>query len=117
MMDEKNPYDLIWHFKGADARHDAHVTVTSLFCSVLASFNPNILQGRGGIVVRSRPRDRRVEGSKSDSTEDPPCYAVEADCKKRQVLVVLHRQITVTLFCLRAEDAMFREMSFGSRRV
>ncbi|GBO21894.1 hypothetical protein AVEN_61680-1 [Araneus ventricosus] len=29
--------------------------------------------GRGGLVVRSRPRDRRVAGSKPDSTEDPPC--------------------------------------------
>ncbi|GBO38253.1 hypothetical protein AVEN_76958-1 [Araneus ventricosus] len=27
--------------------------------------------GRSGLVVRSRPRDRRVAGSKSDSTEDP----------------------------------------------
>ncbi|GBO33666.1 hypothetical protein AVEN_147783-1 [Araneus ventricosus] len=31
------------------------------------------LMGRGGLVVRSRPRDRRVAGSKPDSTEDPPC--------------------------------------------
>ncbi|GBN74466.1 hypothetical protein AVEN_235920-1 [Araneus ventricosus] len=30
-------------------------------------------RGRGGLVVRSRPRDRRVAGSKPDSTEDPPC--------------------------------------------
>ncbi|GBM86926.1 hypothetical protein AVEN_132317-1, partial [Araneus ventricosus] len=29
--------------------------------------------GRGGLVVRSRPRDRRVAGLKPDSTEDPPC--------------------------------------------
>ncbi|GBO30026.1 hypothetical protein AVEN_146707-1 [Araneus ventricosus] len=29
--------------------------------------------GRSGLVVRSRPRDRRVAGSKPDSTEDPPC--------------------------------------------
>ncbi|GBO14557.1 hypothetical protein AVEN_211489-1, partial [Araneus ventricosus] len=28
--------------------------------------------GRGGLVVRFRPRDRRVAGSKPDSTEDPP---------------------------------------------
>ncbi|GBO01693.1 hypothetical protein AVEN_127424-1 [Araneus ventricosus] len=28
---------------------------------------------RGGLVVRSRPRDRRVPGSKHTSTEDPPC--------------------------------------------
>ncbi|GBN87362.1 hypothetical protein AVEN_50926-1 [Araneus ventricosus] len=29
--------------------------------------------GRGGLVVRSRPRDRRVAGSKPDSTEDASC--------------------------------------------
>ncbi|GBM92883.1 hypothetical protein AVEN_205215-1 [Araneus ventricosus] len=29
-------------------------------------------RGRGGLVVRSRPRDRRAPGSKPDSTEDPP---------------------------------------------
>ncbi|GBL80386.1 hypothetical protein AVEN_92290-1, partial [Araneus ventricosus] len=29
-------------------------------------------KGRGGLVVGSRPRDRRVAGSKPDSTEDPP---------------------------------------------
>ncbi|GBL96376.1 hypothetical protein AVEN_43698-1 [Araneus ventricosus] len=29
-------------------------------------------RGRGGLVVRSRPRGRRVPGSKSDSSEDPP---------------------------------------------
>ncbi|GBM52830.1 hypothetical protein AVEN_154164-1 [Araneus ventricosus] len=28
--------------------------------------------GRGGLVIRSRPRNRRVAGSKLDSTEDPP---------------------------------------------
>ncbi|GBO06269.1 hypothetical protein AVEN_132345-1 [Araneus ventricosus] len=34
---------------------------------------PGTLCGRGGLVVRSRPRDRRVAGSNPDSTEDPPC--------------------------------------------
>ncbi|GBL67062.1 hypothetical protein AVEN_246745-1 [Araneus ventricosus] len=29
--------------------------------------------GRGGLVVRSRLWDRRVPGSRPDSTEDPPC--------------------------------------------
>ncbi|GBO06614.1 hypothetical protein AVEN_176519-1 [Araneus ventricosus] len=29
--------------------------------------------GHGGLVIRSRPRDRRVAGPKPDSTEDPPC--------------------------------------------
>ncbi|GBN04374.1 hypothetical protein AVEN_134724-1, partial [Araneus ventricosus] len=29
--------------------------------------------GRGGLVARFRPRDRRFAGSKPDSTEDPPC--------------------------------------------
>ncbi|GBN46469.1 hypothetical protein AVEN_61462-1, partial [Araneus ventricosus] len=29
--------------------------------------------GRGGLVARSRPRDRRAAGPKPDSTEDPPC--------------------------------------------
>ncbi|GBN43474.1 hypothetical protein AVEN_160878-1 [Araneus ventricosus] len=40
----------------------------------LPASRPNILcflGGRGGLVVRSRPRDRRVAGSKPDSTEDP----------------------------------------------
>ncbi|GBO40896.1 hypothetical protein AVEN_40515-1 [Araneus ventricosus] len=31
-------------------------------------------RGRGGLVVRSRPRDRRVAGSRPDSTEDPPLH-------------------------------------------
>ncbi|GBN60965.1 hypothetical protein AVEN_235745-1 [Araneus ventricosus] len=35
-------------------------------------------ESRGGLVVRSRPRDRRVAGSKSDSTEDPPCVGPAA---------------------------------------
>ncbi|GBM20754.1 hypothetical protein AVEN_105976-1 [Araneus ventricosus] len=30
-------------------------------------------QGRCGLVVRSRPRNRRVSGSKPDPTEDQPC--------------------------------------------
>ncbi|GBM73371.1 hypothetical protein AVEN_104137-1 [Araneus ventricosus] len=37
------------------------------------SVNPRIFEGRGGLVARSRSRDRRVSGSKPDSTEDPPC--------------------------------------------
>ncbi|GBO24398.1 F-box/WD repeat-containing protein 5 [Araneus ventricosus] len=40
----------------------------------IAVFNlQGFTRGRGGLVVRSRPRDRRVAGSKPDSTEDPPC--------------------------------------------
>ncbi|GBN93735.1 hypothetical protein AVEN_145381-1 [Araneus ventricosus] len=31
------------------------------------------LRGRGGLIVRPRPRRRRVPGSKPDSTEEPPC--------------------------------------------
>ncbi|GBO32935.1 hypothetical protein AVEN_85383-1, partial [Araneus ventricosus] len=34
--------------------------------------------GRGGLVLRSRPRDRRVAGSKPNSTEDPPCMGTIA---------------------------------------
>ncbi|GBN90170.1 Zinc finger protein 233 [Araneus ventricosus] len=30
-------------------------------------------EGRGGLVVRSRPWGRRAPGSRPDSTEDPPC--------------------------------------------
>ncbi|GBN97079.1 hypothetical protein AVEN_266175-1 [Araneus ventricosus] len=30
------------------------------------------LRGRGGLIVRPRPRRRRVPGSKPDSTEEPP---------------------------------------------
>ncbi|GBM47392.1 hypothetical protein AVEN_136445-1, partial [Araneus ventricosus] len=29
--------------------------------------------GLGGLVLRSRTRNRRVAGSKPDSIEDPPC--------------------------------------------
>ncbi|GBL73201.1 hypothetical protein AVEN_159266-1 [Araneus ventricosus] len=31
------------------------------------------IEGRGGLVVRSRLWGRRVPGSKPDSTDDPPC--------------------------------------------
>ncbi|GBN09193.1 hypothetical protein AVEN_18690-1, partial [Araneus ventricosus] len=34
---------------------------------------PTDREGRCGLVVRSRPRDRRVACWKPDSTEDPPC--------------------------------------------
>ncbi|GBO35475.1 hypothetical protein AVEN_60485-1, partial [Araneus ventricosus] len=37
-----------------------------------------IAGGRCGLVIRSRPRDRRVAGSKPDSTEDPPCMGTIA---------------------------------------
>ncbi|GBM72703.1 hypothetical protein AVEN_67283-1 [Araneus ventricosus] len=30
-------------------------------------------RGRIGLVVRSRPQDRKAADSKPDSTEDPPC--------------------------------------------
>ncbi|GBM40023.1 hypothetical protein AVEN_250496-1 [Araneus ventricosus] len=32
--------------------------------------------GRGGLVVRSPPRDRRVPDSKPDFTKEPPCKRV-----------------------------------------
>ncbi|GBL68737.1 hypothetical protein AVEN_133381-1, partial [Araneus ventricosus] len=35
--------------------------------------------GRGGLVVGSRPRNRRAAGSKPDSTEDPPCMGPVAN--------------------------------------
>ncbi|GBO36272.1 hypothetical protein AVEN_216986-1 [Araneus ventricosus] len=34
------------------------------------------LQGRGGLVVRSRLWGRRGPGSKPDSPEDPPCVGM-----------------------------------------
>ncbi|GBM69915.1 hypothetical protein AVEN_96430-1, partial [Araneus ventricosus] len=34
------------------------------------------LQGRGGQVVMSLPQDRRIPGSKADSTEDSPCKRI-----------------------------------------
>ncbi|GBM32686.1 hypothetical protein AVEN_223469-1 [Araneus ventricosus] len=40
---------------------------------LLNALTPDYIEGRGGLVVRSRPRDRGVAGSKPDSTEDPPC--------------------------------------------
>ncbi|GBN37501.1 hypothetical protein AVEN_11053-1 [Araneus ventricosus] len=36
------------------------------------------LEGRGGLVVSSPLWDRRVPGSKPDSTEDPPCLGPAA---------------------------------------
>ncbi|GBM48342.1 hypothetical protein AVEN_37800-1 [Araneus ventricosus] len=39
----------------------------------IASCKLHPSEGRGGLVVRSRPRGRRVAGPKPDSTEDPPC--------------------------------------------
>ncbi|GBL93254.1 hypothetical protein AVEN_42691-1 [Araneus ventricosus] len=39
---------------------------------VLIDLHFNVRPGRGGLVVRPRPRDWRVAGSKPDSTEDPP---------------------------------------------
>ncbi|GBN09558.1 hypothetical protein AVEN_213317-1, partial [Araneus ventricosus] len=35
----------------------------------------------GGLVVRSRPRGRRVRGSKPDSTEELPCKGVLVHAK------------------------------------
>ncbi|GBN67708.1 hypothetical protein AVEN_134085-1 [Araneus ventricosus] len=59
---------------------DVHSPVAVLgFLNLLASATEPVLSnfmissGRGGLVVRSRPRDRRVAGSQPDSTEDPPC--------------------------------------------
>ncbi|GBN37930.1 hypothetical protein AVEN_126745-1 [Araneus ventricosus] len=37
-------------------------------------------RGRGGLVVRSRPRSLRIPGSNPDSTIDPPCMGPAA-CK------------------------------------
>ncbi|GBL98871.1 hypothetical protein AVEN_165704-1 [Araneus ventricosus] len=34
--------------------------------------------GRGGLVVRPRPWDRKVPGPRPDSTEDPPCMGPAA---------------------------------------
>ncbi|GBN26834.1 hypothetical protein AVEN_249248-1 [Araneus ventricosus] len=53
--------------------------IDHLISELELKFNPDFYgilpleEGRGGLVVRSRPRDRRVAGSKPDSTEDPPC--------------------------------------------
>ncbi|GBL91016.1 hypothetical protein AVEN_184406-1 [Araneus ventricosus] len=41
--------------------------------AVISADSLNKVRGRGGLVVRSRPRDRRVASSKLDSTKDPPC--------------------------------------------
>ncbi|GBO18100.1 hypothetical protein AVEN_46662-1, partial [Araneus ventricosus] len=35
-------------------------------------------EGRGDLVARSRPRDRRAAGPKPDSTEDPSCMVPAA---------------------------------------
>ncbi|GBN09386.1 hypothetical protein AVEN_177275-1 [Araneus ventricosus] len=37
-----------------------------------------MLEGRGGLVARSRTWGRRAPGSKPDSTEDPPCMGPAA---------------------------------------
>ncbi|GBL71780.1 hypothetical protein AVEN_82734-1 [Araneus ventricosus] len=44
-------------------------TVTNLFYFKFEKDN----EGCGGLVIGSRPRDRRVAGTKPDSTADPPC--------------------------------------------
>ncbi|GBL87933.1 hypothetical protein AVEN_192093-1 [Araneus ventricosus] len=41
-------------------------------CSALFR-NLNVVWGRGCLMVRSRPRGRRVPGSKPVSTEEQPC--------------------------------------------
>ncbi|GBO18871.1 hypothetical protein AVEN_164753-1 [Araneus ventricosus] len=41
---------------------------------------PTNIRGRGGLVVRCRLRDRRVPGSKPDSTKDPPCMWTRCMC-------------------------------------
>ncbi|GBM00618.1 hypothetical protein AVEN_134482-1 [Araneus ventricosus] len=40
-----------------------------------------MVQGPGGLVVRSRFQGRRVADSKPDSTEDPPCMGPVARVK------------------------------------
>ncbi|GBL88499.1 hypothetical protein AVEN_159086-1 [Araneus ventricosus] len=37
-----------------------------------------VMRGRDGLVIRSRPRDKGVAGSKYDSTEEPPCMGPAA---------------------------------------
>ncbi|GBL90798.1 hypothetical protein AVEN_269081-1 [Araneus ventricosus] len=55
------------HYENPDPRIRSRVNEIPLLASHLS------VRGRGGLVVRSRLWDRRVPGSKPDSTEDPPC--------------------------------------------
>ncbi|GBN38781.1 hypothetical protein AVEN_112832-1 [Araneus ventricosus] len=50
------------------------------------------IRGRGGLVVRSRPRDKRVIGLKPDSTEDPPSI-------KPVVHKIIHNSQTSSHWC------------------
>ncbi|GBL75251.1 hypothetical protein AVEN_194481-1 [Araneus ventricosus] len=58
---------------------------------------PMFLRGWGGLVVRSRPCDRRVPGSKPNTTEDPPCIEPVA----RQII----RRVSNTLPSVRCKCA------------
>ncbi|GBM10156.1 hypothetical protein AVEN_258759-1 [Araneus ventricosus] len=48
---------------------DCYDTVSSLILLIIRYNN----EGHGGLVVRCRPRDWKVPGSKPDSIENPPC--------------------------------------------
>ncbi|GBN04794.1 hypothetical protein AVEN_49294-1 [Araneus ventricosus] len=50
-------------------------TEKTFFCDVcsIAFSAKGIIDGRGGLVVRSRLWGGRVPGPRPDSTEDPPC--------------------------------------------
>ncbi|GBO04207.1 hypothetical protein AVEN_191210-1 [Araneus ventricosus] len=45
----------------------------SLSVEVSEQLGGMLIQGRGGLMARLRSRDRKIAGSKPDSTDDPPC--------------------------------------------
>ncbi|GBO24103.1 hypothetical protein AVEN_213340-1 [Araneus ventricosus] len=53
-------------------RFKRNTKVAAMLCS-MSILRTTIDWGCSGLVARPRLRDRRVAGSKPDSTEDPPC--------------------------------------------
>ncbi|GBN20137.1 hypothetical protein AVEN_227200-1 [Araneus ventricosus] len=51
----------------------AHTHNARLMNIKLVKLHTKRFMGCSGLVIRSRPRDRRVTGSKPDSPEDLPC--------------------------------------------
>ncbi|GBM33514.1 hypothetical protein AVEN_273010-1 [Araneus ventricosus] len=63
--------DFLTNSKKSTSKKRADLGYIYFWC--LYSF---LSRGRCGLVIRSRPRCRRVPGSKPDSTEGPPCKRV-----------------------------------------
>ncbi|GBL94649.1 hypothetical protein AVEN_83968-1 [Araneus ventricosus] len=72
-------YFFLWRYLKQQCR--SKLSVQTVRGSRKQNPSPNYIEiharerypGHGGLMVRSRPRDRRVAGSKPDSTKYPPC--------------------------------------------